>query len=415
MYQGLDSNITKEIVRLCFVQRMNAGWDPIYTETAIQKALHRLKLNLAESNSVKQNLPYYWFKGGPFSEIVAATLEEMTDDKIIKPIQKPNYTLLVLDKKYFNKKIHPHNSDLTRANSELEKIITKLNPYSLDEEIQHQYTTEAPSIFYPRFKLEFIPNLKLYYNIVKTKLSNESNSTNSFQRECLSKLLNLSSSSLPFESIFSKFKNTYFDFDISLTRLLKSHIKETERNYLSLIEDSYKLSLKIWDVFAYGARIMKHDSFYDNKIPSWTKLFDKQSMLLKSKIDEFYVSVLQLVGSKNEQLATKDELSKLITVEKNRKEINFINFFTPIPTTKFTDFDETRFRTIPEFSTFVREGQLEWVITKDLSDNTIKDVIDKCASEKVSIAFSSPATGTEIISYRIIPKRISAAIPIANP
>jgi hypothetical protein len=209
----LEEGIIKELIRLCLKYREEVEPEPRLTATAIQKVLYRLKCELPESNKIKRQLPYYWFKAGAYSPYVYHMLEDM-QHKVLSTVRKTHrlrksdYRLYTLTKKYKNKRLCKHDSDFIKASNLLRKIVLEIEPFSLDKEIRFQYQYNAPSPFYPRFKLEFLPSLQQFYNTInKMPTYHACDQSISIQQDTLLKLLNLASSSLPFSSIFSHFKH----------------------------------------------------------------------------------------------------------------------------------------------------------------------------------------------------------------
>ena len=95
-------------------------------------------------------------------------------------------------------------------------------------------------------------------------------------------ILNVATASLPFYSLFAEFKQAYFDFEVACTRIIKWRENENEKQYGELITNVCNLSYDIWNTFAYGARIMKHDKIYKSMIPEWKYKFDEQVIILSS-------------------------------------------------------------------------------------------------------------------------------------
>lgn len=81
MSEQVDTKIIREFIRLAIHYKGKAGFGSKMTETSVQKTLYELKRQLPDSNRIKNQLPYYWFKAGAFSEFVKAELENMSFEK----------------------------------------------------------------------------------------------------------------------------------------------------------------------------------------------------------------------------------------------------------------------------------------------------------------------------------------------
>lgn len=222
--------------------------------------------------------------------------------------------------------------------------------------------------------------------------------------------MNIATSSLLINSLYSNFKRTYFDFETAFYRIIKWNKKESDPEFQELMKQSLELSYQIWDTFAYGARIIKHDSIYESKVDEWKTMFNDKVGDLSSKTSEFYLKVLKIVGSKefDEHVISIQKLIELVIKYRKKKEITFINFQETPENMKILESINDNIKKIPEFSTFLTQGQLDWRIIKELNDDEITDVILNCvSSEPILIAFSDD--GTKIVTYRIDLNSISDA------
>ena len=416
----------KELIRLCLKYRASVDLEPKLTETAIQKILYKLKCELPQSNKIKDELPYYWFKAGAYSELVSNTLHKMQRNKVLIParkkhrLYKKDYLLFELNKKYLNKKMCKHDTDLIQATRLLKKIIEEMEPFSLDKEIHFQYHHSAPLLFYPRFNLELMPSLDLYYDSINSsQVPLEFDNSISLQRETLLKLLNLASSSLPFTSVFSDFKRSYFEFESSLSSMLKWQPAQSKySDYRTLIKESAKLTAEIWETFAYGARLLQHDAFYQTRVSSWTKIFEEKVESMKSKVKEFYVYVLRVIGPKefNEIFISLPSFTKMLVEAKRKNQIMFINFQSVKDATRIRQLVSDDVKEVPEFETFLMQGQLDAIVIKLLSDEQFGNMISESLNtELVFVGFSEPPMGPRVVTYRIESKSLSAVTPIGAP
>lgn len=415
MSHSVENDLTiEEIIRLCLLYRAKKGLAT--TRTGVVKSLYELKRSLPEDNSIKDKLAYYWFKAGPFSENVVAALDKMISTNIISKSPNHDYELYTLNPEYAGRRLVDHDAGMVQVREILHKIIDSMRPFSIDSEIKSQYENDAPSKFYPNFKLEFLRELNLYYNRLEFATDQKNRKTLLEKQENLGKLILDSTGSLPFDSLFSDFKRVYFEFETAFTRLLKINPKSVTNEHIQLIKESLELGTKIWDSFAYGARIMKHDAAYNERIADWKKDFAEHVQTLAPEIDRFYNAVSKIVKSKDydEKCLSLSEFVKDIMATRQNAEITFINFQTIPDENVISSIVDDRIKQIPEYGVFIREGQLDWTVIKELDDKQLSDIIDNCVkSNTIYVAFSEKDKGTKTRTYRIEANSLSSVMPAA--
>ena len=172
------------------------------------------------------------------------SLESMSKDGILNVEERTNYVLFTLNKDYTGRRLHEHDENFVQARTLLQSIISNLQSFSIYQEIKSQYEDDAPALFYHRYKLEFLPNIEMYFKMIKEPERRSRNFQPENQKDCMLKLLSISTSSLPFNSVFSDFKKVYFDFEIAFGRLLKMNYKKNSEMYTKLLEEGVQLSLE---------------------------------------------------------------------------------------------------------------------------------------------------------------------------
>lgn len=415
MSTQINKNLLRELIKLSLRYGESAGFGSKLTEKTIQKMLYELKRNLPETNPIKEQLPYYWFKAGVYSEYIAKELDVMTVEGILKKEQRDNYALFELDQSYTNKRFVEHDQHLIEARGLLQAIMSNLQPFSIYNEIKSQYEDDAPSLFYPRFKLQFLPNIEIYCKAVKFPERRPSNFHPETQRDCMLKLLSVCTSSLPYDSVFSKFKKTYFDYENSFSRLLRWNYRKNKEKYVELLEEALKLSWEVWNTFAYGGRIIRHDPIYSSRVEEWKEMLDDKVNDLSIKVDEFYKKVLEETNDKREKekyLSLPDFVELIITAKKN-EEISFINFPSQPKMEAFPKEIFEKIEKIPEFSAFMREGHLDWPIINELTNEELEEIIKRSVSSgPIYAAFSKKKEMPATEIYRIDPNSLSSEEPI---
>lgn len=148
------SDTAMEMIRLSLEYRSSKG----LTKTGVQKALYELKRGLPEGNSVGAHLPYYWFKAGAFSEHVAEGLEDLRSRGVVVEEDHGRYSMFKLGRTAG--RLVAHTADIQEARARLQQIVRDMRPLSVASEMRDQYEQDAPTPFYPKFKLDFMPALE---------------------------------------------------------------------------------------------------------------------------------------------------------------------------------------------------------------------------------------------------------------
>lgn len=383
-----------ELVRLLLKSRESAGFGNKYFETGIQKTLYRLKSLLPETNSIKEQLAYYWFKAGAYSEYVTESIDILQKEHIITKEQRDTHTLIVLCAESSNQRLAEHDEEMQEARNILRQIVMDMDAYSIDHEIRAQYDEHAPTLFYPRFKLGFMPELITHQKKI------DRGDADLDQKNCLTNMLNAATASLPINSLFAKFKPSYFDFEAACCRTIKWADKENMKQYQELISAMSDLSVDVWNTFAFGARIMKHDRAYEGKMQEWKSRFDEEVSLLSHKINEFYLKTLQVVKplDYDERAITREGFFEHILDYRKNKEIAYINFFA-IP--KGIEHVPDHVKEMPEYHTLTKQGQLDWLLIRELNDQQLRHIMEQNMTYRpIHVAYAE--TYSKTTTYRII-------------
>ena len=362
------------------------------TKTAVQKVLYELKRSLPEGNRVRDSLPYYWFEAGPFSEHVARGLDDLQSRGAVVREDHGRYSVFKLGRE--GGRLVEHDADIQEARAHLQRIVRGMRPLSAAPEMRAQYERYAPTPFYPKFKLDFMPVLEQH------SAQAERGEVDPDKAAFLAETLHDATISLPFLTLFRDFKRPYFDFETACRRTLEWAEKGTKNKYAELMEQATNLSQQVWLTFASGARIMEHDDAYDGRVLDWHREFSKNVRDLSCATDDFYLAVLDAAGPKDgyEQAISKDALIDHIVEYRKSGEIAYIRF--PSPGGHELQVSDHAKR-MPEYRTFAEEGHLDWMLMKILDDSELARFADYCMTGRpvfVSYVEAKPRT----ITYRMI-------------
>jgi hypothetical protein len=254
-----------------------------FTKRQIQKLLFKLKQELPENDYLQRVLPYYWYDNGPFSEIVANSITQLTRGERIRQIDADGYKLLELNRS----KVQQGEVAIEREiRDALEIILAEhdtSHPQPLIDEVYWKY---APREFIPLFAIEF---QRAFHQHMVTKNIEKILSLEDVLYKC--------EAALPLEPFFESY-NELFSLFVSYTALLFDKAREGGRNVGFSRTD--RVAGSLWARFAKGVRVLPdgHDGFYDNRLRGWLSGFKKETReKLRLKVNEYILHVTKCTTS----------------------------------------------------------------------------------------------------------------------
>ena len=250
----INNEIAKYIIDLFSKNDM-----PI-NELVLQKVAYKIKMNLGQDHPLYEELPYYWYCYGPFSEPMRNSFNTL----------KP--TLTPVNNGFLNNNINTKNITPISVYDypEIENIVLNLisKGYyvysSLSEEIYKEYApldilhTFKHGIFNPTKYDEPEISEREYIKLF---------------RICLREMYSINYLN-EYSSVLSKF--------ILQMKLLKNN------NLLYKNWDEIKKPIRnLWFTFVQGLRCMYHDSYYNNQKNDWDLHFKKSISNLDYNIENF--------------------------------------------------------------------------------------------------------------------------------
>ena len=384
MDASVDSKVVMEMIRLLISYTDGKR----LTTTSIHKRLYELKHRLPDSNPVKGHLPYYWFKAGAFSEYVQEGITELENRRIVEVEERKNYRLIKL--RMAHKRLIEHDDAVESARQELQQIAKTTNRLSAEQDIRMQYEKYAPTQFYPKFRLDFMRGLEEHRKGFEGRDPDVANR--------LAKMLVEATASLPILPMLDRFKRAYFDFAYACERML-GRSGQGGKKYAELVTRANDTSVVVWNAFAYGARIIKHDKAYESRVPGWQAKFDEEVDKLILETGKFYLDVVRAVGAGDEleQPILSGEFVDYVLGYRKHKEIAYVKFSH---VDKQTWVAPDHVKELPEYKTFMHEGHLDWNLMKKLSDQDLKSLMD-CSMTDHPI-FVSYSDKPKTVAYRMI-------------
>lgn len=384
MKSSADSTVM-EMIRLLLKYSGNAQ-----TMTGVQKMLYELRRRLPENSPVRERLPYYWFKAGAFSERVREGMAELEKCQVVSTEDRGRYKLIRLSPD--PGRLVDHDDAIMEAREMMQQIVREARPVGVHQEMRAQYERDAPTRFYPKFKLGFMAWLEEHLKRI------ERGDVDSNRAERLSRSLIDATTSLPILPLFDRFKGAYFDFEGACNRVLEQP-DQRGRKYAELVAEAKDTSVLVWNTFAYGARIMEHDGAYESCVPGWQARFEEEVAKLTAVTGAFYSNVVGAFGAGDEleQPISGDELVERILEYRKRKEIAYVRFARAGEQTWAAP---DHVKGLPEYKTFMNEGHLDWYLMKNLSDPDLARLMSCSMTDRpVFVSYSDkPVT----VAYRVI-------------
>ena len=260
------------------------------SKTTIHKVLFILKSELPESNKIKGELPFYWYKYGPFSEVVANSIND------VLPEYNPPLEMEILSPDFE----FPYSDDFEEAVHLLKDLLPSVNIYNPKPFIDEIYRRDAPCRFIPLFKLDFIEPLNKYKDLLGASQTTLEMFDKAHKYDELGRLednLYACEACLPSDSIFDSFNEAFSSYATTVPRIF-DHIKNENLD----LDDSYyhidtivNESEKTWYTFTDGIRILYHDSYYDQEVSVWREKYKKSLYLYKQSVESFYDEALSKI------------------------------------------------------------------------------------------------------------------------
>ena len=261
--QNPESQVVQELIRIVFA-RMNThrGYRNA-SKKAILKILFQAKQHLSDDNPIKNELPFYWYKEGPYSTLIYETIDDLQNKGLIS-LSNSGYNTYLFDRDRINVPLMHSNMHIDEAKNAIKTVIDEFTHIgALVEEV---YRT-APYKWYDTYNLKF----KVRFNNFCKGVSSSNRGTGTYSREDI--LRDLEDVVLDFP-LFPDFSELYRIF-MKFARLLNSFLHTDNcLEHKDLFSILQKISDFIWEVFACGVRIKHRDVYYENNVDDWTEIYN---------------------------------------------------------------------------------------------------------------------------------------------
>ncbi len=311
--------LIKELIRLTFHSFKHSKNLKKIPKKTIQKVLYKLNKQLPDGHTTKNIIPFYWYLAGPYSEKIDEVISIMKQDQDIINENNGIFELYQFNSAHSYKRFMDNNLfDLQETRQKISNIVDDMTGFNNLQLVRDVYD-ESPLMFYPTYKSQFL----VYFESFCNYFLEQNDLKNHFTEEEILESLTKSKLSLPSDNLFIIF-NQHFQRFTELITVVLTYEKKTSSEFLTVLEPSKNISNDIWQTFAYGARILEHDDFYDNRINDWKQKFDSQISILEISLNstsKFIFETLQISNQidaekYNEDKLFREKLAKSLGLEK---------------------------------------------------------------------------------------------------
>ena len=223
----------------------------------LNNILFKIKKESLKEDSVLIDIPFYWDKQGPKSDIVSIIIQNQELSNVCLKSEADVRTLKL--------------------------VLNRIQSTDICTYVKQIFQLYAPNKYMYIFSRGFLQGLK---NVT------ECQSTQDLSQ--LKYLAYRSIISVPRTPPFSWFNEIFSGFIATSVRVL-DYCKHYQMD-LSLLKEVYDIGINdIWDTFVKGFRILRsgHDTYYIGKLKEWYREYLFQVECLEPKIDKFKFRVLE--------------------------------------------------------------------------------------------------------------------------
>ena len=232
------------------------------SETQMQKLIFKIKMELGENHELYEELPYYWYIHGPFSEVVRDSFNDIKNNFC----EMHAYNKVILKKQQDDFK----DSELVDNFSEIVKISNEIihNQNLFDNIVEHVYDNYAP----------YRVIIPLKFEIYQT--ANNNRFSQNFDVDEYVDTFYECESQLPDDKYFVNFSEIYSQLCINLDLINDNGTFDENWRFLR------NLIKELWITFAKGLRVKSKDNYYNYEMDVWNQKFEDNLRILSQSVDK---------------------------------------------------------------------------------------------------------------------------------
>ena len=260
----VDRNLNvQELIRIA-MQSSSSNTRNVVTKKTILKTLFLARERLSDENPVKYGLAFYWYRDGPYSEIIENNLKMLVDEQKVIRSKTNKWETYKLAPEHASRPIVLRDNFMDEAAGKVRRVLGEFA--NVDGIIRRVYET-APTPWYVSYRLEFMPKFEAYCRDIR-----EGRESRHAPKQIL-EFLDDAVLDFPTASEFLGIRMIFMDFAKILNAFLRWDAHCTRSDL------SAELSIMcndIWETFAYGMRVHHHDPYYKRHMASWKRIYEQE-------------------------------------------------------------------------------------------------------------------------------------------
>lgn len=264
-----ESNpVVQEAIRVAMQQLSKHGKVNV-TKKHILKVLFLAKARLSDDNRVKRDLAYYWYREGPYSEVVYANFDRMISSGLVLKLHATNAYRLAPERAM---KPISSSDDLEESRREIGRTAKEFP--NVHDAVKRAYEA-APFKWYDTYNLKFRPKFESHCKDVLAGRESRHSA-----QEALGWL---DDAVLDYPTIpeFMGHQMIFMDFAKVLNAFMRRDSYHTDKDMVATLRG---LCGSMWDAFAYGVRVYRHDPQYNDRVGEWTSMYKREVDRLDGEI-----------------------------------------------------------------------------------------------------------------------------------
>ena len=257
----------------------------------VHTILFTVRAALPEKGRERRDLPFYWYKYGPYSEVVESSIKALTLQGILREEEtETGKTLLVLSARPAAVSSVCEDD----ASAVVGRVVREIDPCDIEAFVNRIYRNHAPYEFMPRYRVNFLAPFKDYLaahpegqRTLNQWYPGEGNpKTPDIDR--LEDALYRCEAVLVEEPLFERFNEEFTAYVSGAGKAFDIARKDESIAY-PVIRATYASARETWYVFAGGVRILDggHDAYYNGRLRQWEQEYREALAALVPKVSAY--------------------------------------------------------------------------------------------------------------------------------
>ena len=255
----------QELVRIVFARMYTRKKRRYISKKDVLKILFQAKERLSDGSPIKDALPYYWYKNGPYSTLIYKVVDDLQTAGMITK-SNSRYKTYLFDRAKIDIPLTRADAHMAEAKSAITDIVDE---FTHIEALVGDVYDDAPYRWYDTYNLKFKVR---FNNFCDTAASARGNAREYILGDILNALEDAVLDFPPFPN-FPELRRTFMRFARLLNSFLQTDGCMEHKDVFLAMKD---ISNAVWDVFAYGVRIKFHDAYYDGEVGKWIARYKEE-------------------------------------------------------------------------------------------------------------------------------------------